>query len=179
MDDSGNILAVWLQSDGEFTNLWSARFDHSTLTWSPAAKLEEAPFDVLQSAVAMNSSGVATTIWVQPDNTLWHVYGNRTTLAPAGAQPSITGQGSPTVAATFVSPGSPLVTSSFHGNSLPESTAKAPAVGLASGRPLLGRLDDKPSKSVPATLRVSAVDEAFGQLDLLDDLLGLADQLQP
>jgi hypothetical protein len=33
----------------------------------------------------MNSSGVATTVWIQPDNTLTHTYANRTTLAPAGA----------------------------------------------------------------------------------------------
>jgi subtilisin-like proprotein convertase family protein len=50
MDDSGNIMAVWQQSDGVFNNLWSAKFDHSALSglgsWSPAAILENAPYDV-------------------------------------------------------------------------------------------------------------------------------------
>ena len=84
---------------------------YGTSTWSPTARFELAPFDAKRPMVAMNTSGVATAMWVQPDDTLLHVY-------------------------------------------------------------------DKPSKSVPATLRVSAVDEAFGQVDLLDDLLGIVDQLQ-
>ena len=175
MDASGNILAAWPQSDGEFMNIWSAKFDHSVSTWSPAAKLEAAAFDASRLVVAMNSSGVATTIWIQPDSTQYHVYANRTTPAPAGALPSMAGQSSPTVAAAFASQASPLVMSSFQANSLPDATANAPAASLASDRSLLGRLDDKPSKSVPATLRVSAVDESLGQLDLLDDLLGIAD----
>ncbi|MHB8903459.1 MAG: proprotein convertase P-domain-containing protein [Thermoguttaceae bacterium] len=80
MDDSGNIMGVWQQTDGVFTNIWSAKFDRSTSTWSPAAKLEDAAWDAIQPVVAMNGSGVATTVWVQPDNTLTHVYANRTTV---------------------------------------------------------------------------------------------------
>ena len=57
----------------------------------PAAKLEEAPWDAIRPVVAMNSSGVATTVWIQPDNTLTRTYANRTTLAPAGAPDAPTG----------------------------------------------------------------------------------------
>jgi hypothetical protein len=59
--------------------LWNAS------TWSPASKLEDAPWDAIQPVVAVNSSGVATTIWEQPDNTLTHIYASRTTMGPAAA----------------------------------------------------------------------------------------------
>jgi subtilisin-like proprotein convertase family protein len=71
--------------------IWGAKFDRSTSTWSQAAKLEEAPWDAIQPVVAMNSSGVATTVWVQPDNSLTHIYANRDTVAPAGAPYAPTG----------------------------------------------------------------------------------------
>lgn len=84
MDDSGNIIAAWQQSDGVFTNIWSAKFDHSASSgvgeWSPAAKLEDAPWNATQPVVAVSGSGMATTVWVQPDNTLYHVYADRTTV---------------------------------------------------------------------------------------------------
>jgi hypothetical protein len=85
MDDSGNILAAWLQFDGEFQNAWSAKFDRSASAWSPATKLENAAFDTGVPLVAVNSSGVATVVWGQPDATLYHIYASRTTLASAAA----------------------------------------------------------------------------------------------
>jgi hypothetical protein len=91
MDDSGNILAAWSQWDGEFCNAWSAKFDRSASAWSPAAKLENAAFNVGSPLVAVNSSGVATVVWGQPDATLYHIYASRTTLGPAAAPDAPTG----------------------------------------------------------------------------------------
>jgi len=72
-----------------------------------------------------------------------------------------------------------LVTSSSEGASLPEPFADAPAARLASDRAPLWSLNDTPAKGAPAILRVASVDEALGQDDLLDDLLGIADELEP
>ena len=80
IDDSGNILAAWGQGDGEFQNAWSTTFDRSTAAWSAAAKLENTAFNTGLPLVAMNSSGVATVVWGQPDNTLYHIYASRTTV---------------------------------------------------------------------------------------------------
>ena len=81
MDNSGNILAVWNQSDAEFANIWSAEVRPQRSAWAPATKLENAPFNAMYASVVVNSSGVATTIWQQPDATLFHIYASRTTLA--------------------------------------------------------------------------------------------------
>jgi hypothetical protein len=176
MDRSGNLVAAWIQFDGEFTNLWSAKFDRSTSTWSPATKLENAPFDVRLRAVAVNSSGVVTTIWVQPDATLFHVYASRTTLAPAGAPAAA--QGFRTMAPLAVQ-GSLPVRSISVVTSPRESTTVVLAARLASEFAPLRSPNEKSTKAGPAKLHVSLVDAAFRQDDLLDDLLGTANPLQP
>ena len=101
MDDSGNILVVWNQSGPEFVDIWSAKFDHSASTWTPAAKLENAAFNAYKTAVAVNSSGAATTIWLQADATQFHIYASRTTLA---TQPRASSASVPQASAMSASP---------------------------------------------------------------------------
>jgi subtilisin-like proprotein convertase family protein len=179
MDDAGNAAAVWTQDDGFHINLWASQFSEATSTWSTAKKLEDAHPDAVCPAIDM-TSGVAQVIWSQSDGVLNHIYTTTLTQpanAPSGEQPLVAALGSQALAAAFASQGSLLVMSSAEGTSLPESRADAPAARLPSDCAPLWSLNDTPAKGAPALLRVSSVDEALGQDDLLDDLLGIGDEL--
>jgi hypothetical protein len=74
MDDAGNAIASWTQSDETNINLWAARFDRASSTWVTAEKIEDAPLDALRPVVAMNGSGDNQVVWMQSDGFLNHIY---------------------------------------------------------------------------------------------------------
>lgn len=65
IDSSGNVVAVWRQSDGELENIWASRFDVDT-GWEAATLIEaDNVGDAWVPQVAMDRSGHAVAVWVQ------------------------------------------------------------------------------------------------------------------
>lgn len=68
---NGSGLAVWEQSDGVHFNVWTARFDSTTRTWSSAALLEQDDAgDARAAQVCAASSGDAVVVWQQSSD-IW------------------------------------------------------------------------------------------------------------
>jgi len=75
-DDTGNALAVWIQSDGSRTSVWANRFNGSQ--WGTAELLEsDNAGDVLWPQVAFDRRGNALAVWAQNDGTRYHIWANR------------------------------------------------------------------------------------------------------
>ncbi len=67
MDQSGNILAVWAQSDGSKNNVYSNYFNQNT-GWGTATLVESNDTeDTFLPNVKMNSAGIAFSLWRQHD----------------------------------------------------------------------------------------------------------------
>ena len=65
IDSSGNVVAVWRQSDGALENIWASRFDVDT-GWEAATLIEaDNVGDAWVPQVAMDRSGHAVAVWVQ------------------------------------------------------------------------------------------------------------------
>ncbi len=78
VDSSGNAVAVWVQSDGVRSNIWSNRYVASTDSWGTAELIE---IDNVGNAdspqVAMDGSGNAFAVWRQYDGTRDNIRSNR------------------------------------------------------------------------------------------------------
>ena len=75
-DDTGNALAVWIQSDGSRTSVWANRFNGSQ--WGTAELLEnDNAGDVLWPQIAFDRRGSALAVWAQNDGTRYHIWANR------------------------------------------------------------------------------------------------------
>ncbi len=76
IDDNGNALVVWYQSDVARFNIWANRFDGTS--WGTAELIET---DNAGSArvpqIAFDSSGNAIAVWYQSDGTRDNIWANR------------------------------------------------------------------------------------------------------
>jgi hypothetical protein len=77
IEASGNALAVWQQSDGTRTNIWSNRYIAGT-GWGTAELIEtNNEGDAKRPHIAIDASGNALAVWDQSDGTRYNVWSNR------------------------------------------------------------------------------------------------------
>lgn len=77
MDEAGNALAVWQQSDGSRLNIWTARYAPGA-GWSAPQLLETNDAgDAKQPQIAMNAVGGAVAVWQQHDGIRWNIWAAR------------------------------------------------------------------------------------------------------
>ncbi len=80
VDDSSNITAIWLQSDGLNNNLWANRFTVGT-GWGIAEKIESEDLgSVFSSRQILDSAGNITVVWSQSDGVFNNFWANRYTV---------------------------------------------------------------------------------------------------
>ncbi|MBT0665421.1 hypothetical protein KI809_14025 [Geobacter pelophilus] len=73
---SGNTVAVWQQSDGTRSNIWSNRYNAGT--WGTAVLIEsDNAGDASYPQVAIDASGNALAVWQQSDGTRYNIWSNR------------------------------------------------------------------------------------------------------
>ncbi len=76
MDDAGNGIAVWFQSDGTRFNTWASVYDPTT-GWGTATLIETDNTGNAQwPRVAMNGNGDAVAVWYQSDGLRDNVWAN-------------------------------------------------------------------------------------------------------
>jgi hypothetical protein len=77
IDADGNAVAVWHQSDGTRTNIWSNRYTASTGLWGMAEIIEtDNAGNANDPQVAIDTYGNAVAIWRQTDGTRMNVWTN-------------------------------------------------------------------------------------------------------
>ncbi len=79
MDDSGNVLVVWQQSDGVQESIWSSRYTPAK-GWGDSEVVEN--YDsgpAVEPRLAMNEAGQAVVIWRQNAGEDEHIWANRFT----------------------------------------------------------------------------------------------------
>ena len=77
MNDTGDALAVWQQSDGTWSDVWASRFSPGQ-GWGLAERIDgDAEADAQFSRVAMDASGQAIAVWEQFGATTSDVWSNR------------------------------------------------------------------------------------------------------
>ncbi len=75
VDPAGNAVAVWEQSDGIKTSIWSNR--HTSAGWGAAERIAgEAGGDALTPQVGVDANGNAVAVWSQLDSTR-NIWSNR------------------------------------------------------------------------------------------------------
>jgi len=76
VDDSGNAMAIWYQSDGTRNNIWANHFDVLSGSWQGAALIESDTGDASSPQVAVDDSGNAMAVWYQSDGSAYSIYAN-------------------------------------------------------------------------------------------------------
>jgi hypothetical protein len=76
VDDSGNAMAVWRQSDGTNYNVYANRYEAGS-GWEGAVAIESDTGNVYEPRIAVDGSGNAMAVWRQSDGTNYNVYANR------------------------------------------------------------------------------------------------------
>ncbi|UCE91100.1 MAG: hypothetical protein JSV90_06670 [Methanobacteriota archaeon] len=77
VDYSGDVTAVWHQSDGTRNNVWSNRYSAGT-GWNAATLIEtDNTGAALYPQLAADKSGSVTAAWTQFDGTRWNALSNR------------------------------------------------------------------------------------------------------
>ena len=79
INNSGNAIAIWIQSDGITNNIYANRYISGT-GWAGAELVEndDAEWSMNYAPqVALDNSGNATAVWVQNDGTWDNIYANR------------------------------------------------------------------------------------------------------
>jgi hypothetical protein len=77
VDAAGHAVAVWSQSDGTRSHVWSSRYTPAT-GWDAATRLDtNDSVDQYSPRIAMNPTGDAIVIWPQFDGARWELWTNR------------------------------------------------------------------------------------------------------
>jgi len=77
VDNSGNVIAVWHQSDGTRFNIWANRYVPGT-GWGTAELIEtDNAGNALDPQVTVDGSGNVTAVWWQFDGTRFNIWANR------------------------------------------------------------------------------------------------------
>jgi Bacterial Ig-like domain len=78
MDDAGNALAVWQQSDGVHAQVWASRYHGCIDTWETPLRLDVSQTGEAEAPrVAMNAPGAAMVVWRQRQGTVVEVWSRR------------------------------------------------------------------------------------------------------
>ena len=77
INDSGDAMAVWQQSDGTRDNIWASRYT-AGIGWGATIKIEnDDEGDARYPQVAVDDAGNAVAVWQQSDGTLTNIMYNR------------------------------------------------------------------------------------------------------
>jgi hypothetical protein len=79
MDDNGNAIAVWSQSDGAHYNIYANKF--ASGSWGSATTLSDTSGDATQARIVMNAMGNAFVVWQQDDGLRDNIWAIRSTTA--------------------------------------------------------------------------------------------------
>ncbi|KZM40647.1 hypothetical protein OA92_16670 [Marinomonas sp. SBI22] len=74
IDGSGNVMAVWQQSDGTAESIYYNIYTKSTSSWGTAALIDSTNNPASVPKVVMNTSGNAVAVWRQSDGTYQSIY---------------------------------------------------------------------------------------------------------
>jgi fibronectin type 3 domain-containing protein len=78
MDDNGNAVAVWHQSDGSRFNIWSNRYDAVGDAWGTAALVETDNTGGAQFPnIALHAGGHGVAVWYQGDGSVYNATASR------------------------------------------------------------------------------------------------------
>jgi hypothetical protein len=73
--NSGNAIALWAQSDGPQTHLWTNQFSTGA-GWGTATLLETSTYDATTPQVAFDGTGKAMSVWTQRDGARYNIWAN-------------------------------------------------------------------------------------------------------
>ena len=77
IDEDGNAVVVWMQSDGTRNNIWANRYT-PTDGWAVAGLIEtDNTGEAYEPQVAVDPGGKATAVWAQYDGTLYSIRASR------------------------------------------------------------------------------------------------------
>ena len=77
LDQAGNGLAVWAQSDGTYKNIWANRYDVTTGSWGDAEPIDTENLGHAESVqVAMDPSGNGIAVWQQDNGSRKKIWAN-------------------------------------------------------------------------------------------------------
>lgn len=79
VDGSGNLIAVWRRSDGEYTIIQSSRSTDSGVSWSTPVDLSLTGQDASLPRVAADGSGNVVAVWNRSDGSDDIIQGSRST----------------------------------------------------------------------------------------------------
>jgi len=77
VDGLGNAIAVWQQSDGIHTHIWSNRFAVGAGWGTPVLIETDNTEDAENPQIAADESGNAVCVWHHYDGTRWNIWANR------------------------------------------------------------------------------------------------------
>lgn len=89
VDNSGNAIAVWHQTDGSRYSIWTARYTAGTGWATPTLIESEDAGDAMFPQLAIDSNGNAIAVWHQHDGTRYNIRANRYTIS-AGWDTAVT-----------------------------------------------------------------------------------------
>ena len=81
IDNQGNAMAVWTQSDGVTNNIYARRFTIATGTWGIAQLIESGVGYADSPQVGVDNQGNAMAVWAQNDGVTNNIYANRYNVA--------------------------------------------------------------------------------------------------
>lgn len=76
MDDAGNAIAVWAQSDGTRFSIWANRLSAATGAWESAELIETSAGSASKPYIVMDTSGNAIVAWEQWDGVRQNIAAN-------------------------------------------------------------------------------------------------------
>jgi hypothetical protein len=79
IDERGDALVVWQQSDGTRDNIWANHYTAGV--WGEAKLLETGNGDATRARVARGNSGAGMAVWAQSNGTTYSIWANRHTAA--------------------------------------------------------------------------------------------------
>lgn len=65
VDDDGNAIVVWQQSDGDAENIYANTYTKANGTWGTKEELETSTRDARDPQIAINGTGDAVAVWEQ------------------------------------------------------------------------------------------------------------------
>ena len=74
MNDDGDAIVVWYQTDDTIYSIYAAKYWSSNDTWSDAVLLEDKSDDTNEPQIAMNDEGDAIAVWHQGNGTCSNIY---------------------------------------------------------------------------------------------------------
>lgn len=81
VDDAGNAVVVWQQSDGGVNSVWSNHYVEG-VGWGAPSLVETAADNAISPVVAADDVGNAVALWNQTDGTVRSMWANTARLAP-------------------------------------------------------------------------------------------------